>query len=409
MYAKGDDKTAYKILPRAIDISQAMAKQLCDRLIENNVDFIVAPYEADAQISYLVRNGFAHYAISEDSDLILYGCDCVLYKLDKEFNGVLFRQANLLDCLGNEADKFDFRKFKRMCILSGCDYLSNLSGVGLMKAKKFFATIESDNIEKSLPQLPKILNMKKLIVPKEYITKFIEAENVFDHQLVFCPREKKLKPFSDYGENHIVEELHYAGSYFDENLALNLAFGNVCFETMKIFDDTLMDKLEEKYFKASTSIWSETFELKNSSRFDEIIDNLTPSFEKPNELLYKRKYEDEDRAFEDLIKDKKRKTSNATTIEADSSVFGNLFSVTNEKNNSITSNSQESHIEVKSRFFAQSTSEKQNDIQKIKQNREAIRHSLSKLYPKKIIASSQSSTDSGFYSSVDGSQQSSQS
>lgn len=124
LFKKGDSKTAYKLMPRIIDISQEMAKQLVDKLIEHNIDYIVAPYEADVQISYLVRNGFAHFAISEDSDLILYGCNYVLYKLSSENTGVLFRNDKVLDCLGDDADKFDFTKFRRMCI---CKYSQLLS------------------------------------------------------------------------------------------------------------------------------------------------------------------------------------------------------------------------------------------------------------------------------------------
>jgi exonuclease-1 len=41
------------------------------------IRYVVAPYEADAQIAYLLRNGIAHAAISEDSDLIPYGCQLV--------------------------------------------------------------------------------------------------------------------------------------------------------------------------------------------------------------------------------------------------------------------------------------------------------------------------------------------
>ena len=39
-----------------------------------NVDFIVAPFEADAQMAYLAVNGLVHAVITEDSDLLPYGC-----------------------------------------------------------------------------------------------------------------------------------------------------------------------------------------------------------------------------------------------------------------------------------------------------------------------------------------------
>ena len=42
----------------------------------------MAPYEADAQLAYLMKAGIAQAIISEDSDLLVYGCQkvgvCVL-------------------------------------------------------------------------------------------------------------------------------------------------------------------------------------------------------------------------------------------------------------------------------------------------------------------------------------------
>ncbi len=41
------------------------------------MEVIVAPYEADAQMAFLARSTFAHAVhavITEDSDLLTYGC-----------------------------------------------------------------------------------------------------------------------------------------------------------------------------------------------------------------------------------------------------------------------------------------------------------------------------------------------
>jgi exonuclease-1 len=38
------------------------------------VQFIVAPYEADAQMAYLARRNDVQLVITEDSDLLAYGC-----------------------------------------------------------------------------------------------------------------------------------------------------------------------------------------------------------------------------------------------------------------------------------------------------------------------------------------------
>jgi len=425
LIAKGDSKTAYKFMSRIIDVSQEMARQLIDKLIEMNIDYIVAPYEADVQISYLVCNGFAHFAISEDSDLILYGCKYVFYKLSNENTGVLYRNDKVLESLGDDAEKFDFVRFRRMCILSGCDYLSNLSGVGLKKSQKFFSKItNNNNIEKDLEKIPTILNMKKLTVPKEYIKKFIEAENVFNHQLVYCPKEKKLRPFTDYNENHVKEKLKYAGEYCDSDLALNSALGNVDFKTLEIFDNTFKDKMNEKYFSSSDSIWNANYSLSEPGRLDSIVnEKLKPCYEAPEELKSngKRKYTEEKSKSSNKLasKDKKAKTQKITTSERLSTltvedeeedevvVESSFISTVTTNNKSMKEETNTSiNVEVKSRFFSGSQNESKvsntdesepvSELDRILKKRQEIRDRLKNLYPK---SSSQASTDSGFISS----------
>ena len=44
--------------------------------------YIVSLYESDAQIAFLVKQGYADFAVTEDSDFLLYGC--------KEQGGISF-------------------------------------------------------------------------------------------------------------------------------------------------------------------------------------------------------------------------------------------------------------------------------------------------------------------------------
>lgn len=59
---------------RGVDITHNMALQLIQECRKLQVDSIVAPYEADGQLAYLNINNIADYVITEDSDLILFGC-----------------------------------------------------------------------------------------------------------------------------------------------------------------------------------------------------------------------------------------------------------------------------------------------------------------------------------------------
>ena len=38
-----------------------------------NIEFYVAPFEADAQLTYMYTSGRADFVITEDSDLIAFG------------------------------------------------------------------------------------------------------------------------------------------------------------------------------------------------------------------------------------------------------------------------------------------------------------------------------------------------
>ena len=45
--------------------------QVC---VQKGIPYIVALYEADAQLAFLVSEGYADLVITEDSDLLVYGC-----------------------------------------------------------------------------------------------------------------------------------------------------------------------------------------------------------------------------------------------------------------------------------------------------------------------------------------------
>ena len=51
-----------------------MALDVIKALHTIGVDVLVAPYEADAQLAYLNKINVAQIIITEDSDLILFGC-----------------------------------------------------------------------------------------------------------------------------------------------------------------------------------------------------------------------------------------------------------------------------------------------------------------------------------------------
>lgn len=82
MAEKGNEDEAKKYFTRALVLRSKMIDLLIDILRALKIDVQIAPYEADAQLAYLVKEGLAHFAISEDSDLIAYGCPRLMMKLN---------------------------------------------------------------------------------------------------------------------------------------------------------------------------------------------------------------------------------------------------------------------------------------------------------------------------------------
>ena len=67
--------------------------------------------------------------------------------MDVNGDGMLVEKSKLNLALGLQADMYSFEKFRYMCILAGCDYVSSLPGIGLVKANKVFKLTRNPDIE----------------------------------------------------------------------------------------------------------------------------------------------------------------------------------------------------------------------------------------------------------------------
>ena len=70
----------------------------------------------------------------------------VIFKMDAFGHGVTVDLADLSKLTNLKLHEFTQEKFRHMCILSGCDYLPSVKGVGLHKAIKLLR--KSSSIDK---------------------------------------------------------------------------------------------------------------------------------------------------------------------------------------------------------------------------------------------------------------------
>lgn len=104
--ATGETETARKVNKRALTVTQKMINTLVSILKKLGIKCITAPYEADAQIAFLCKNRICDYAISEDSDLIAFGCTRILFKLQPNGDALYFDWDKFKNMTGNSYNSF---------------------------------------------------------------------------------------------------------------------------------------------------------------------------------------------------------------------------------------------------------------------------------------------------------------
>uniref|UniRef100_A0A1B6EBA7 Exonuclease 1 n=1 Tax=Clastoptera arizonana TaxID=38151 RepID=A0A1B6EBA7_9HEMI len=288
-------------LQRCIDVTHDMALALMKVCRARNIDCITAPYEADAQLAYLNIQNIAHVVITEDSDLLLFGCTRVLFKMDINGNGLLIEQDKLHISMDIRPAMFNMDKFRYMCILSGCDYLNSLPGIGLVKACKFIKRTADPDIHRALTKLGAHLNMS-LVVPVEYRDNFMAAYAMFCYQPVFDPLSRKIVPLNPLPPGATPLTFPEEDNLSPEK-ALQLAYGNLDPFTMQVVDDWNPDQSKSKstktdrWTKASIaphkSIWSPDFKPKaivfETPQLPPIKHTSTSGKQKEHELIIQTK------------------------------------------------------------------------------------------------------------------------
>ncbi|KAL3576338.1 hypothetical protein D5086_021621 [Populus alba] len=141
--SNGNSAAAYECYQKAVDISPSIAHELIQVLRQENVSYVVAPYEADAQMTFLSVCKQVDAVITEDSDLIPFGCRRIIFKMDKYGQGVEFQNSRLQQNKDISFVGFTNEMLLEMCIFSGCDYQQSLPGMGLKRAHALITKFKS--------------------------------------------------------------------------------------------------------------------------------------------------------------------------------------------------------------------------------------------------------------------------
>ena len=114
--------------------------------------------------------------------------------------------------------------------------------------------------------------MLSLDVSDKYCEDFVKAEQTFLHQLVYDPKQRKMLPLTPYPNHLNASLIPFCGHYVDENVALQLALGNLDTDTLEKMDTYNPDTQRSTFLLAkNVSIWDKNFtiqELNSSTSFE---------------------------------------------------------------------------------------------------------------------------------------------
>lgn len=196
----GNKKLAWKEFMKAAGVTSQMAKSVMIEMDRLNVKYVVAPFEADPQMVYLEKIGVVDGILSEDSDLLIFGCRRLISKLN-DFGECIeicrddFHKVKTITGLEN----FTQEQLRLVAMLSGCDYTKGIPGVGIKTA---FNLVKKYN---DITRVLMALRAEGKTPPPTFQDEFIKADLAFQYQKVYNPQTKTLETLYDYPEDFSID------------------------------------------------------------------------------------------------------------------------------------------------------------------------------------------------------------
>ncbi|XP_011506583.1 PREDICTED: DNA repair protein complementing XP-G cells [Ceratosolen solmsi marchali] len=244
-----------KLERQATDVNDQMKIEAQELLQLFGIPYIVAPMEAEAQCAYLEQIKLTDGTITDDSDIWLFGGECV-YKnfFDNNKKVLQFLSSDI-----NHHFKLSRNELILLALLVGSDYTSGLSGVGPVTALEILAAFPSDekDILRGLRAFSSWYRAGKLSAPGKATLrnklKNVHIERGFPNQAIVqayvCPLVDESKESFTWGKPNLILLADYAKKKFGWT---KLKFEEIITPVMKKVAENKSQRGIESYFKVQS-------------------------------------------------------------------------------------------------------------------------------------------------------------
>jgi flap endonuclease-1 len=177
-----------KYFKRSVLITREHMDQCRELLTLMGIPYINAPEEADSELSYLCKTNMVYAVQTEDMDILTFGSPRIIRNLSSSKKiPIEIELNNILTKLN-----LTYEQFIELCILFGCDYCPNLTGI------KFLQIYEVYNKHKNIKDTIIELKLSGVFIPDDF--NYITAKEYFMnpiHDIVTYNQLQIIKPNSE--------------------------------------------------------------------------------------------------------------------------------------------------------------------------------------------------------------------
>ncbi|KAK4510361.1 pheromone processing endoprotease [Mucor velutinosus] len=192
-----------------VTISEDMAIATITKLMEKKIKCIVAPCETSAQLTYLAKTGKVDAVVSEDPELLAFGCPKFIHKSFISGEYIEFCMDRAFNDNRSNFRAYGADTFRHICILSlaGCNYLLNAESA-IFRALLRVYEGNNSSTDQVLRVLQKLFKEKLLL---DYLKNFHMTDLGFTYQWVYDMDKKNYVRLNPLPPNCSEEDVKLLG------------------------------------------------------------------------------------------------------------------------------------------------------------------------------------------------------